>query len=871
MQPGTQLGHYEILSPLGKGGMGEVWRARDATLGRDVAIKMLPEAVANDEDWLARFEREAKLLASLNHPNIASIYGLEKDQGVLFLVLELVEGETLAEFLQEGALPLEFALRIAAQVADALEAAHHKGIVHRDLKPANIKVTPNGRVKVLDFGLAKAVVTDGESASRITTHVTDSGLIVGTAAYMSPEQLRGQHIDKRSDVWAFGCVLFEMVAGRMVFGEETMSDVIARIIQGEPDWNLLPTAVPRKIQTLIEHCLRKDSHRRLHDIADARIDIEDLMEGVTTRGSTLAEEAPLDIPTGWRAAARWTLVAVLAVALVAVLLSRGPSGETDGLTARFEFPTEAGAPLHLSVSPDGRQIAYVATFEGQERIWIRSMDSIESRVLADTADAAYPFWSPDGTAIGFLANSRLKRIAATGGPAQTLADAPLEGGGGDWSEDGTILFMPEVGGLYRIPADGSSPATPLTSLDRELGHVYHAYPEFLPDGERFLFFAASGQRAGQGIYVGSLGTGEFSRVTYSEFLAMYAPPGYLLSVEDGNLMAQAFDAGLALATGTPVSIAEGIATNPRIGNAGFSVSLTGVLAYRRRAVSNLVWFDSTGQKVQQVGDGRSPWVMPRGTQVIAERTDRSQGDQGDIVLIDPETGINTRFTFDEATDRYPVASPDGSEIVFASDRTGYDDLYIKPTTAAGDGEPLLQSEESKQPTDWSRDGQFVLYTNLSSTTSRDIWVLPRSGDTAPSPFLQTVFEERHGRFSPDGRWVAYTCDESGRFEVYVQSFPSMGNKRQISAAGGQQPRWSDDGSRLFYLAPDRTLMSVDLTIGSSVESSTPRPLFVAPISLASDRYAVSGDGERFLMPTVAGGTGVPPITVITGWSIGLEP
>ena len=847
--------------------MGEVYRANDAKLGRDVAIKLLPEAVANDQDRLARFEREAKVLASLNHPNIASIYGLEEDQDVRFLVLELVEGETLAEFLEAGALPLEFALRIAAQVADALEAAHHKGIVHRDLKPANIKVTPDGKVKVLDFGLAKAVVPNGRSASRITTLGTDSGLIVGTPAYMSPEQLRGREIDKRSDVWAFGAVLFEMISGHMVFGDETVPDAIARIIQGGPDWNLLPSGLPRKIRTLIEHCLRKDSHRRLHDIADARIDIEDLLEGVTI----LEEDAPADIATRWRAAAPWALVAILTVALVAVLLSRGPAGGIDGLTTRFEFPTGAGAPLHLSVSPDGRQIAYVATFEGQERIWIRSMDSLESRVLADTPDAGFPFWSPDGTAIGFLAEGRLKRIAATGGPAQTLADAPLEGGGGDWSEDGTILFMPDVGGLWQVPADGSSAAAPLTTLDRERGHVYHAYPEFLPDGQRFLFFAASGQRAGEGIYVGSLGTGEFSRVTHGEFAAKYAPPGYLVSVEDGNLMAQGFDAGQALVSGAPVSIAQGIATNPRIGNAGFSVSQTGVLAYRPAAVSDLVWLDSNGGTVERIGDGRSPWVMPGGTQVVAERTDLSQGDQVDLFLIDPDTGTNTRFTFDNATDRYPIASPDGSEIVFASNRSGDDDLYVKPANGAGDGDILLESTESKQPTDWSRDGQFVLYTNLSSTTSRDIWVLPRSGEPAPYPFLHTVFEERHGRFSPDGRWVAYASDESGRFEVYVQSFPSAGNKRQISAAGGQQPRWRNDGRALFYLAPDRTLMVVDLTLGTGVESGAPRGLFPAPISSATDRYAVSADGNRFLMPTATGGTGVPPISVVTGWSHGLEP
>jgi len=928
LKTGMRVGPYEVLAELGAGGMGEVYRARDAKLGREVALKILPFIFTSDPERLARFEREARMLAALNHPHIGAIYGFEESESIHALVLELIDGPTLADRLAKGPIPVTEALGIATQIADALEAAHDKGIIHRDLKPANIKITSAGVVKVLDFGLAKLAdpaeaghdtsKTEMSASPTITVGGTRPGMILGTAAYMSPEQARGQAVDKRTDIWAFGCVLYEMLTGRTAFGGETISDTIAAILDRQVDWGALPEATPSSIRRLLQRCVEKDPKRRLHDIADARIELEDARGAAGPPPlSTDIGPAQSDALTGTIPAARlrrrdrlaWT-IAVLAVVAAGVLYLRRPPVDTDVYRSALLLPAGVSLPpvgvglrflvnpsSRFSISPNGQRIAFVGTEAGGvTRLWVQSLDGRSTQPLAGTEGAIVPFWSPDSRFIGFFVGGSVKTIAATGGPPVTLTDEQNAAqGGATWNQDGLILFAAFGAGnpLYRVAASGGVP-TPATTLHAEDGETRHAFPFFLPDGRHFLYLAVGSRTAGlnspNGIYVTALDSNERKLLVPGGSNAMYAQ-GYLLFLRAQTLMAQPFDAERLALTGDAVPVAEGVGIGGSTGAAGsFTVSQSGVLAYQTGSAdiaagdptgvavsTRLVWLDRSGKQIGVLGESArfgNLQLAPDGKRLAVSVGDLAERGSN-IWLFDVARGLRTRFTFDPSSELSSVWSPDGSRIVFNASRKGPPifDLYQKASSGAGDEEELLADSPSlKEPVDWSQDGRFVLFmvTQYQKTLS-DLWVLPLFGDRKPFPFRETPFNETFGRFSPDGRWIAYASPESGRNEVYVTRFPGPGGKWQLSAAGGTQPRWRRDGKEVFYLSPDNRLMSAEVNAaGSAFEVGAMRSLFATQAGGPGSVYDVSPDGQRFLVNTLVEEAAAAPITLVVNWPAALK-
>jgi serine/threonine protein kinase len=886
---GTKLGSYEVLAHIGAGGMGEVYQAHDTKLGRDVAIKVLPEAFAHDAERLARFQREAKMLASLNHPNIATIHGMEQSGGTTYLVMELVSGETLTERVRrEGTLPIEEALTIAKQLADALEAAHDKGIIHRDLKPANVKVTPEGKVKVLDFGLAKAFAGDtttediGNSPT-LSMAATMQGVILGTAAYMSPEQAKGKAVDKRTDIWAFGTVLYELLTGKPAFHGEDVTDILAAVVRAEPDWTLLPESTPQSIRLLLKRCLRKDRRRRLQDATGVRIEIEDVLSGVS-----LSEPSPTvrhQLPVIWMA-----LCGVLLLALAAVSFVHFRETPTQQASTRFQVaPPEQSVISIFKLSPDGRYFAITALAEGRSRLWIRPLDSLQWQVLQNTDDASYPFWSPDSAYIGFFAQGKLKKIAVTGGPPQTLCDAP-GGRGGTWSAAGVVLFAPNLtGGLYRVSAAGGVPE-PATNIATADSPKSHRYPEFLPGGRHFLYLYQTDQTEVGGIYGGSLDGPQPIRLLADQSNAVYVPPiapqtsGHLLFRREGTLMAQPFDPDRLRLDGEMFPVAEQVGASANIGLGAFSMSENGVLAYRTGGTAGnreFIWTDRAGKRLTTV---TSPAIersgaLSRDEKRLVFSISNESGDLGNLWLQDLERGVISRFTFEPGISTTPNWSPDGTRIAFSRRDAGAQyAIYQKASTGTGKPEPLSHAGVNAFPWDWSPDGRFILYSEYQEKTKYDLWMLPLEGDHKPILYLQTPFNEIRGQFSPDGRWMAYASDESGRFEIYVQTIPTSGPKWQISTAGGDFPRWGRDGKELYYIAADQKLMEMPVKTGSgsssTFEPGVPQPLFrIEPTSAtvtAAIAYQPAANGQRFLVNVQAGGEGTqaPPITVVLNWAAG---
>jgi eukaryotic-like serine/threonine-protein kinase len=886
IQSGDHLGPYEILSAIGAGGMGEVYRARDSKLGRDVALKVLPEAFARDTERMARFQREAKVLASLNHPNIATIHGLEDSGATHALVMELVEGPTLADRIKSGPIPVDEALRIAKQIAEALEYAHERGIVHRDLKPANVKLTNDDAVKVLDFGLAKAIEGDPSSidissSPTMSRMATMQGVLLGTAAYMSPEQAKAKSVDRRADIWAFGCVLYEMLTGKMAFTGETVSDTLAAVIRAEPDWSQLPAATPVRVRLLLQRCLQKDPKQRLRDIGEARISLDEVLSGAPESTSAAAAEtvpAPL-----WRRTLPWGVAAAFAIAFAGLALvhfSAKPSAPAEPV--RFDIPmpprTSFVAGSGFVISPNGRELAFAAARpDGTNNLWIRDMGSPEARPLAGTeSGAAYPFfWTADSRYLVFQQSSTLKKIGVSSGIVQPLCGLGHIEVGGSSNRDGIIVFGQANSGLMKVSVDGG-PTSPLTTIDSSRGEIQHTFPSLLPDGRHFIYLRLSTNSAYSGIYAGSLddpsGKQDLNRILATTFGAEYVPSSsdpnkgqLLFPTSEGTVMAQPFNARRLQLTGEPVPLAEQVGHYNDLGF--FSASANGVLAYMAGSASTeyqLTWFSQEGKILGTAGEPgiyHFSALSPDGSKVVVVRSD-PQSSRPSLWLFDFSRGTNTRFTFGSSWVGYPIWSPDGKSVIFASNPSGVYDLYQKVASGATGEELLLKSSESKIPSDISRDGRFLLYETLDPKTGVDIWTLPLQGDRKPFPFLSTTSSEVNAHFSPDGHWVAYASDESGRYEVYVRPFSpdssgadasGAGPKWQVSYGGGDAPQWSADGKELYYTTPDWKVMGVDVTTSPSFQAGTPKLFFQTPRQPDTDtRDDYTIDGKRFLFLVQAG-------------------
>jgi serine/threonine protein kinase/Tol biopolymer transport system component len=885
LKAGMRLGPYEITAPLGSGGMGEVYKARDTRLDRTVAIKVLPSHVAADANLRERFEREARAVAALNHPHICTLHDVGQQDGTDYLVMEYLDGQTLAQRLEKGAPPLDQALEYAIQIADALDKAHRQGIVHRDLKPANIMLTKSG-VKVLDFGLAKLApaahvgIAAMTGVATQTSPLTGQGTILGTLQYMAPEQLESKEADARTDIFAFGAVVYEMVTGKRAFEGKTQASLISSIMSFEPaPLSSIQRMSPAGLDRVVNICLAKDPEDRwqsAHDLARELRWIQEAESGAGRGAVRTRKWPPLSQPIAWAAAGLFLLTSL---ALTFVYFRGSAPSRARPVRLQMVAPANTAFADSVAVSPDGSWLAFTATDpEGSSSLWIRSLDSLVARALPGTEGARHPFWSPDSRALGFFAGGKLKTTELSAGTPQILAEASLDPRGGTWGLDGTIVFAPAFqGSLLRVAATGGkvSPAIALDSIRKE---QTHRWPSFLPDGRHFLYYTSrgGGEEPGE-IFVGSLDEQPPRRVLESSSLAMFAAPGYLLFVRGKTLLAQPFDLDQLRLNGKPVAVADQLSlSGSTAGLRTFSVSSSGVLAYHAGSgnKTQLAWLDRAGRELGVLGkaaDHYAPRLSPDGTRLAENLWDSDSSTNGDIWLTDLARSIASRFTFDPAEDTQPVWSPDGKRLFFASSRQGVQQLYQALADRPGSEELLLRSGAWKLADDVSPDGQFLIYETLDPKAQIDLWLLPLSGDRSPKPFVVTPFGEWGAQFSPDGRWVAYASNESGRSEVSVQAFPGPGGKWQVSSEGGTMPRWSKDGRELFYLGAEGRLMAAEVRLSPSFDSRVPTALFKVSLLESPDRqYDVSPDGTRFLVNRVSKGTEAAPMTVVLDWAAGLE-
>ncbi len=852
---GRTLSHFKITAKLGEGGMGEVYSAEDTKLGRDVAIKVLPEAFTEDPERFARFEREAHVLASLNHPNIAAIYDLAEDQGTHFLVLELAEGEDLAARLSRGPVPVEEALPLALQIAEGMEAAHGKGIVHRDLKPANVMVGPDGKVKVLDFGLAKAWEAEpGESGNlsmlpTLTAQMTQAGVILGTASYMSPEQARGKPVDHRTDIWAFGCCLYEALTGRRAFDGNDASMIQASILTSAPDWSVLPAGTPPALCRLLRRCLEKDPNRRLQHVGDIRLEIQELLEAPRGDEVDVGTVSPAQARGRWASfAAVFTLVVAAAGAgwTVARLARPDPPPTPSPRRFSIDLPSPMIATRSFpELSSDGEILVFRGVHEGTDQLFVRHLDELEARPIPGTEGATSLFLSPDGRQIGFASRRELKKTHIAGGAPETICQ--LRGpwpSGTSWGTDDTIVYGTFGGSLYQVSAAGGEPQ-PLTTLDEQRGDRFHSDPEVLPGGRAVLF--TLGLPDVRRLAVASLESGEVE-VLGDGSSGRYVPTGHVVFVRGSSLWAMPFDLDRLEATGPAVLVLE-----DAVAGRNFTVSADGSLVYVPIGAvpeSSLVWVDRDGNATPATKDRQHylhPRVSPDGRRIAVTIRSRGQGSE-DVWVLDVERGVPLRLTVEGSVNRWPVWTSDGDRIVFSSIRGGeYFDLYWRTANGEGQARPLLARENFLLPMSWSERHSTLAFYEVHPDTYRDIWILPADGD--PEPFVTTPFNDRSPVFSPDGRWLAYVSDESGRDEVYVREYPRAERRWPISNGGGKEPLWSRDGRELYFRR-GHEMMVLAVKTEPTFEPAPARVLFEAAYELdrigGNPNYDVAPDG-RFLM------------------------
>jgi Tol biopolymer transport system component/tRNA A-37 threonylcarbamoyl transferase component Bud32 len=880
LSPATRLGPYEILSPIGAGGMGEVYRARDTRLDRTVAIKVLHEDRYGTPQARERFEREAKTISSLNHPHICTLHDVGHQNGIDFLVMEYLEGETLAHRLKKGPLPLDQVLQYAIQITDALDTAHKHGVIHRDLKPGNIMLTKTG-AKLLDFGLAKVRAAEAAAgmtgAPTQTTPLTGEGTILGTLQYMAPEQLEGAEADARTDIFAFGAVMYEMATGRKAFAGKSQASVISAIMTTDPPpISTLQGMTPPALDHVARSCLAKEPDTRWQTAHDVLLQLK----WIADAGSHGGVPGPVAARRKSWQLLSWVLTTVVSIAFLVLAVVHFRERSSEVHRVRFLVPLPNKLRLNWLdipvVSPDGQRFVFAAeNTEGQRLLWVRSLDSFAAEPLAGTEGAFSPFWSPDSRFVAFrVEGNKLKKVDASGGPVHTLCETPRYGTPGTWSQDGDIL-LPAPSGLLRL-ASARGEVSAALELDPSRQETNQRFPQFLPDGRHFLYVSVSATASKTGIRLGMLGSKENRLLISADSNVRYVSPGFLIYSREETLLAQPFDATKLQLTGEPFPIAEHVARIPaflsgQFAGSAFSASDTGVLMYRSSGSSNpqqLAWQGRDGKRLQAVGEPgeyRQMVLSPDEKRLVVERLDPLKGG-ADIWVLELSTGIFSRLTFD-AQERDPVWSPDSRELIFSSNRIGKTGLYRK-MVGGGDEKLVYGSDDGVSAYKWLKDGRSILFINGRGKT---FYQLSLTGEGKPVTLLTSEFDKDMPRVSPDERWVAYDSLESGRWEVYVATFPAFTEKRQVSAGGGCQPLWRNDGKEIFYLSLDGKLMATDVTGGAALRTLLPHALFQTPVSVSAifSQYTVTADGKRFLFGEPIN-QGAEQITVVLNWAAGLK-
>ncbi len=882
LSSGTMLGPYEIQSPLGAGGMGEVYRARDTRLDRTVAVKILPAHLSTNPEAKLRFDREARAISSLSHPNVCHLYDVGTHDGTSYLVMEYLEGETLADRLGKGALPLDQVLKFGIEICEGLEKAHRSGVVHRDLKPGNIMLTKSG-TKLMDFGLAKPTLAPSPPSSGLTqtlvsaqSPLTMEGMVVGTFQYMSPEQVEGKEADARSDIFSLGAVLYEMATGKRAFEGKTAASTIAAVLAADPPpLSTVRPLAPSALDTTVKSCLAKDPDERIQTAHDVKLQLRSIKESVsstTPPGRQFPRRRAFSV-AGWLVAGLLLMV----IAGLAVMWPRShPGAAAMYFNSSVPFPAQ-----YVALSPDGQTLAFVAYSNQVNKnvIYIQPIGGRNASVLMGTEGASYPFWSPDGRALGFFAQGKLKKIdVSSGRSAQIIADAPF-GRGGAWSRDGVILFTPDAwSGLHRVPSSGGTPVQ-VTKPDRSQYQVSHRWPIFLPDGRHFLYLACnfSGQLAHNMVLLGSLDSDETRVILNASTNAAYADPGYLIYWRDSALVAQRFDLHSFSLAGDPRPISEDVQYFPQTNFAIFAVSGSTLVAQTSIGgaanKSQLLWFDRHGKQVGSVGSPdqvSNPMLSPDGRRVAVDQTD-ADGRHVNIWIHELNSSAATRLGFGPWLEQITIWSPDGKQVIYTSNEKLYFSLYEKNSDGSGSAENFFNFDSPQQgPWDWSRDGKYLLVRK-----ERELWYLALS-DRQPHPLLESQWLIRNAQFSPDGKFVAYASSETGRWEVYVSPFPNFNSRWQVSRGdGGEEPRWRRDGKELFYLAPDSRLMAAEVKTGAGFEAGLPSPLFQThprqPLS-AMDffTYDVTADGQKFLVNSKTDTSNTAPLSVVLNWSSEIE-